>query len=36
MRHRLLTNFHAEADKVTTDHLIRQLVDAVPAPKSEI
>jgi MoxR-like ATPase len=36
MRHRLLTNFHAEADKITTDHLIRQLVDAVPAPKSEI
>jgi MoxR-like ATPase len=36
MRHRLLTNFHAEADKITTDNLIRQLIDAVPAPKSEI
>jgi MoxR-like ATPase len=32
MRHRLLTNFHAEADKVTTDMLIAQLVAAVPAP----
>ena len=36
MRHRLLTNFHAEADKITTDHLIGQLIEAVPAPKSEI
>jgi MoxR-like ATPase len=36
MRHRVLTNFHAEADKITTDQLIRQLLDAVPAPKSEI
>jgi MoxR-like ATPase len=36
MRHRILTNFHAEADKITTDHLIRQLIDAVPAPKSDL
>ena len=36
MRHRVLTNFHAEADKISTDQLIKQLVEAVPAPKSDL
>ncbi|HKW00905.1 MAG TPA: MoxR family ATPase [Vicinamibacterales bacterium] len=31
LRHRVLLNFQAEADGVTPDHVIQQLVDAVPA-----
>ncbi len=30
LRHRVLTNFNAEADQVSTDSIIRGLVDAVP------
>ncbi len=33
-RHRILTNFHAESERVTTDDLIDRLLDAVPVPKS--
>jgi len=29
LRHRLVTNFHAEADGVTTDELVRRLLDTV-------
>ena len=36
LRHRLLTNFHAESEQVTTDHIIQKLIEAVPAPKSGI
>lgn len=36
LRHRVLLNFHAEAERVTTDEVIRLLLDAVPAPASEI
>ncbi len=32
LRHRILLNFHAEAERVTTDQVIGQLLDAVPAP----
>jgi MoxR-like ATPase len=31
LRHRLVTNFHAEADGVTTDDLVKRLLDAVAA-----
>ena len=31
LRHRLVTNFHAEADGVTTDELVRRLLEAVAA-----
>jgi len=31
LRHRLVTNFHAEADGVTTDDLVGRLLDAVAA-----
>jgi MoxR-like ATPase len=31
LRHRLVTNFHAEADGVTTDELVRRLLAAVEA-----
>jgi MoxR-like ATPase len=34
MRHRVLTNFHAESEGVTTDQLIDRLLEAVPVPKS--
>ncbi len=34
MRHRILTNFHAESQKVSTDQIIRRLLEAVPTPKS--
>lgn len=36
LRHRILLNFHAEAERVTTDEVIRLLLEAVPAPASEI
>jgi MoxR-like ATPase len=34
MRHRILTNFHAESQRVTTEEIIRRLLEAVPTPKS--
>ena len=34
MRHRVLMNFHAESEKVTSDHVIEKLLAAVPMPKS--
>jgi MoxR-like ATPase len=34
LRHRILTNFHAESERVTTDMIIDQLMAAVPPPKS--
>jgi MoxR-like ATPase len=33
-RHRILTNFHAESEGVTTDQLVDQLLEAVPVPRS--
>jgi len=33
-RHRILTNFHAESEGVTSDSIIKQLLDVVPVPKS--
>ena len=34
LRHRILTNFHAESERVTTDRIVDQLLEAVPVPKS--
>ena len=34
MRHRILINFHAESQKISTDEIIRRLLDVVPTPKS--
>jgi MoxR-like ATPase len=34
LRHRVIPNFYAEADGVTSDRIIEQLIDAVPAPSS--
>ncbi|MFT4862593.1 MAG: MoxR-like ATPase [Pseudohongiellaceae bacterium] len=36
LRHRVLLNFHAEAERITTDEVIRRLLEIVPEPKSEI
>ncbi len=34
LRHRILTNFHAESERVSTDQIIDQLLEAVPTPRS--
>src|SRR6476661_8927654 len=34
LRHRVLLNFQAEAEKVDSDQVIRQLIEMVPEPKS--
>jgi len=34
LRHRILTNFHAESEQVTSDQLIGQLLEAIPTPRS--
>jgi MoxR-like ATPase len=34
MRHRIIRNFHAESERVTTDQIIERLLDVVPTPKS--
>ncbi len=34
LRHRVLTNFHAESEGVTSDSIIDQLLEAVPTPRS--
>jgi MoxR-like ATPase len=34
MRHRVLTNFHAQSEGVTSDTLIDRLLEAVPTPRS--
>jgi MoxR-like ATPase len=34
LRHRVLTNFHAQSEKVTTDEIIDKLLKVVPMPKS--
>jgi MoxR-like ATPase len=36
MRHRILRNFHAESERITSDQLIDQLLDVVPMPKSRM
>jgi MoxR-like ATPase len=34
LRHRILLNFHAESDGITSDEIVRRLIEAVPTPKS--
>ena len=34
MRHRVLTNFHAESEGVTTDQIIDRILETVPVPRS--
>ncbi|MGL4553673.1 MAG: AAA family ATPase, partial [Gemmataceae bacterium] len=35
LRHRVVTNFSADAEGVTTDDIIRKLLAAVPAPQEQ-
>ncbi len=34
LRHRILKNFHAESERITTDQIVDQLLEAVPQPSS--
>jgi MoxR-like ATPase len=34
LRHRILANFHAQSEGVTTDRIVDELVAAVPTPRS--
>ena len=34
LRHRVLTNFHAQSEGITSDTLIDRLLEAVPMPRS--
>ncbi len=34
MRHRVLLNFHAESDRLTSDDILRRLLDWKPAPRA--
>jgi MoxR-like ATPase len=34
LRHRIITNFHAQSEGITTDMLVDRLLDAVPLPRS--
>ncbi|MCC7000758.1 MAG: MoxR family ATPase [Gemmatimonadaceae bacterium] len=36
LRHRIILNFQAQSEKVTTDKIIEKLVAAVPVPKSSL
>ncbi len=35
-RHRLLTNFHAESERISTDQIIGELLESLPVPKSRM
>jgi MoxR-like ATPase len=30
LRHRIITNFNAEADGIKSDHIVQRLIDAIP------
>jgi MoxR-like ATPase len=34
LRHRILLNFQAEAEKIDSDKVIKQLIETIPEPKS--
>lgn len=34
LRHRILTNFYAESEKITSEEIIKRLLETVPEPKS--
>ena len=34
LRHRVLTNFHAQSEGITSDTLVDRLLEAVPVPRS--
>ncbi|MCB1664783.1 MAG: AAA family ATPase [Pseudomonadales bacterium] len=36
LRHRVLLNFHAEAERVTTDDVVKRLIDTIPEPTADL
>ena len=36
LRHRVLLNFHAESEGITSDQVVDQLLEAVPEPASQM
>ena len=34
LRHRIITNFYAESERINADAIVDRLIDAVPLPKS--
>ncbi len=34
LRHRIITNFHAQSEGITTDTIVDRLLEAVPLPRS--
>jgi MoxR-like ATPase len=34
LRHRVMTNFYAESERITTDAIVDRLIDTVPVPRS--
>ena len=34
LRHRIIMNFNAQSERVTTDQMIQELIRAVPTPRS--
>ncbi len=36
LRHRILTNFHAESERVSSDNVIDHLLESIPTPRSEM
>ena len=34
LRHRIIPNFYAESERITSDHLVERLLEAVPVPRS--
>ena len=34
LRHRVLTNFHAQSEGITSDQIVDKLLDLVPVPRS--
>ena len=36
LRHRIITNFYAESEKIDSDKLVARLLEAVPPPRSEM
>jgi MoxR-like ATPase len=34
LRHRILLNFHAESDRISSDEILRRLIEFMPPPKA--
>jgi MoxR-like ATPase len=34
LRHRILLNFHAESDRISSDEILRRLIEQIPPPKA--